>query len=578
MIKVKDNSLNTKETVYFFCIILVGLLLRWINLDARPYHHDESLHAVYGAYNYFSPDTLYYKYTALLHGPLMYRLIPYFYEIFGTNLLSARILITLIGSIFLFVPILFRSKISKNNFLLLTTVVCISPLFVYYSRFLREDFLVLSTMIGMTYAITVAQSKFKAGLFFIFLSLHYCIKENVFITMALLLGFLIYDFALSVYTQKTSALKKVAINLKENAIYAIIGLGIAIFIFCYYYSAQFRNPELILNGLYKDSLLYWLNQHNIERIKGPFSFQFLMLTFYDFYFVLLILLITGHQLLKEQSKLKYIPIALIMITLLLSLICKEKHFETFIYSFFKLKIPLDIFICFLIIILSVATTTMHWLRGNVTLAWFSYLFWATFFSYSYVGEKVPWLSLYPLFTGLIYALLYIEDNFIYDLESKYLQFIFALLILFTIRISIMTNFDRAGSHLELISQVHTTQDFHQIMVSLKEKMKTPLKKDSSTLITQDAVWPATWYLFNENDFHFYNQYGDEKKYRYIIRNDIDENLASSHEHYNLKLRGWWVPEYDKLSFKLAMNYIISHHPWNPSGFSHVYLYIRKQKP
>jgi predicted membrane-bound mannosyltransferase len=33
-------------------IILTGLLLRWIGLDVRPLHHDESLHAMYGKYYY----------------------------------------------------------------------------------------------------------------------------------------------------------------------------------------------------------------------------------------------------------------------------------------------------------------------------------------------------------------------------------------------------------------------------------------------------------------------------------------------------------------------------------------------
>ena len=36
-------------------LLAVGLLLRWVMLDARPYHHDESLHGMYGRYFFDFP-------------------------------------------------------------------------------------------------------------------------------------------------------------------------------------------------------------------------------------------------------------------------------------------------------------------------------------------------------------------------------------------------------------------------------------------------------------------------------------------------------------------------------------------
>jgi uncharacterized protein (TIGR03663 family) len=575
MFTVKDNSLNARETLYFFSIILVGLFLRWYGLSDRPYHHDESLHAVYGAYNYFHPDTLYYKYTALLHGPLMYKLIPYFYEIFGANLFSARVLIALIGSAFLFVPWLFREHFSKNIFLALTSFVAVSPLLVYYSRFLREDFLVLSSLLGMIFAVTNAPTKYKGGLFFIFLSLHYCVKENVFITMAMGLGYLFYDALLAVTNQKVSNLKQILNYFKENLGFSLLGLAIAIFIFCYYYSAQFRNPELILNGLYKDSLLYWLNQHHIERIKGPFSFQFLIITFYDFYFMIFMAFISLHMIMTSKTIEKSIALLILFIGFILAYTAKETTFENWLWQFFKLKIKLDIFWLFAILLMSLFTTTIHWLKEEKHLAWFSYLFWGTFFSYSYVGEKVPWLSLYPLLFGMIYISLYFQHNFRSFIVNRFHYFIFTLVLLFTIRICLITNYDRAGSATELISQVHTSKQFHQIVKTLKDKMNSPIKKELSTLITGDAVWPSTWYFFNEQDFHFFNQKENSNQYRYIIQNEFVETLDKTHDRHHVKLRGWWVPNYELMNTKNVFQYVLAHQPWNESGYSFVYFYIKK---
>ena len=46
-----------KEWVLFSLLLVLGLLLRWLLLDMRPYHHDESLHGMYGRYFYDLPNS-----------------------------------------------------------------------------------------------------------------------------------------------------------------------------------------------------------------------------------------------------------------------------------------------------------------------------------------------------------------------------------------------------------------------------------------------------------------------------------------------------------------------------------------
>ncbi|MFZ4712518.1 MAG: flippase activity-associated protein Agl23 [Bacteriovoracaceae bacterium] len=576
MIKTKDADLTSRQTVFYFLIILVGLFLRWYHIDQRPFHHDESLHAVYGAYNYFSPEHNFYKYSALLHGPLLYDLLPYFYEMLGATDFAARSLITLIGSLFLLVPLLFRHKLNSKTLIYLTTILAVSPLLVYYSRFLREDFLVLSTMMGMLYAVVTDKERIKGPLFLCSLSLHYCVKENVFITMALLLGFLAYDAFINLFLKQEKEISKLWKFLKGHWLSTLIGFASAVFIFCYIYSARFRYSKGIIDGLYRDSLLYWLNQHNVERIKGPFAFQFLMISWYDFYFILLMIFFFFHSFYKMKSQLKWYSLGSIVMSFVMYFLCNQHMLETnSIFLFFKLKIPFDLWWLILLVPHSIIITTHHMLSKQKDLAWFSYLFYASFFTYSYVGEKVPWLALYPLVFGLIYFAVYF-DHYFTNRNNEIVNLGLIFIGLFTLRICLITNFNRGGDETELISQVHTTKEFHSVMKKIRDRMVSPTKLNSKALITGDAVWPATWYLFNEPDYHYYDQGVAKDEYPFVIENYMSAvNLDKSHRKITLKLRGWWVPEYNDLNIKNYLNYVITHRPWSPVGHSFVDFYLKK---
>jgi uncharacterized protein (TIGR03663 family) len=576
MIKTKDTEFTNRQTIFYCLIILVGLLLRWYQLDLRPFHHDESLHAVYGAYNYFTPDTNYYHYSPLLHGPLLYDLIPYFYEMLGATSFAARSIIALIGSLFLLAPLLFREHLKTRSILNLTVIIAVSPLLIYYSRFLREDFLVLSTMIGMLYAITTDQERIKSPLFLCSLALHYCIKENVFITIALLLGFLVYDGLFKLFTKEENELLKVWKFIQKHWLSTLIGAICAIFLFCFIYSARFHYAKGILDGLYRESLLYWVNQHNIERIKGPFVFQLLMISWYDLYFIFLMLFFYGYSFYKMNTKLKIASLASLILALALYLFATPENIQNnFLYRFFKLKLPFDVWWFFTLIPTSILVTTHHLIKKEQNLAWFSYLFYASFFTYSYVGEKVPWLSLYPLVFGLIYFVSYYDQLYIRK-HHEALILISVFLAFFTLRITLITNFNRSGTETELISQVHTTKEFDEVMKKIKDRMTSATKANTKTLVIGDGVWPATWYLFNEEDYIFTETGIKKEETPFIIENYPSQtNLEGTHRKIQLKLRGWWVPEYNELNFKNFINYAVTHKPWNTSGYTYVDFFLMK---
>lgn len=407
---------TTAEILFLWGVIILGLITRWYELDLRPVHHDESQHGMFGKYFYDFPDHNFYRYTPMLHGPLLYNIYRFIYLTFGSNNFSLRIPMCFLGSLALFLPYLFRRYFSRTGVLFLTAAVAISPTLTYWSRFAREDFYVLFGLFSMLYGAALAPARWKSFFVFFGLTIHFCSKENVFVHIALFLGYAIYEY-IFIYLRiwkEESIVVRMFKNVRKYPFEFFITFAYCAFIYCYLYSAGFRHMEGILDGLGRTSIAYWAEHHNIERIKGPFLFQFYTLAWYELLFT--IAFFTHIFLFYKNGEhwVRSIGTAVVMLSLasVFYHINTEVPVESLgIWAFFKLKDPLDVVGLWVLLIHPLVVTTYHMMRGEKLLAYWGYLFTAMFFTYSYLGEKVPWLSLYPLIPGLVYLTLYFEDHF-----------------------------------------------------------------------------------------------------------------------------------------------------------------------
>ena len=176
---------SRSEWLIFTLLAIAGLALRWIALDARPVHHDESLHMMYGRYFYDFPDIQYYKYDPMLHGPFLYNALRLVYSTLGSSTEAARAFPALLGSLLIFLPLLFRRYVSRSALLFLTAAIALSPTLTYWSRFIREDIPVLSALAILLYGCTVAKSQHRWLLGSIAFTIQICIKENVFVIFSI---------------------------------------------------------------------------------------------------------------------------------------------------------------------------------------------------------------------------------------------------------------------------------------------------------------------------------------------------------------------------------------------------------
>jgi uncharacterized protein (TIGR03663 family) len=710
---------STKQWLLFCGTLVLGLIMRWTMLDMRPYHHDESLHGMYGRYFYDFPNANFYKYDPMLHGPMLYNSMRFIYAMFGDSLWAARTPVCIMGSLFMLVPFLYRRFLLPSTTLLLTAAVALSPTMVYWSRFLREDYWVISGMLFTFFGFTIAPRAWKTLFVLLGVVIQWCTKENFFVSLAVFAGFCMFEssfkdvifggsrglrsfifrglrlcgiagisflitllpdqyleskvavimgliFAWFVFesiceylvTERVdTAFGAIGKHLHDNPILSLISFVACAVVFCWFYGAGFRYPKGILDGLGDKAIDYWAKHHAMERIKGPFNFHVYVTAWYEL--PIFVALLT-HIVLFYRRALPQIRFGAVLVCLVILfswIATPSQGIEGMaVWKPFKLKNHLDIVGLFVLLFHAPLVTIQHMLKKERLLATTGYFFAATFFVYSYLGEKVPWLSVYPLVFSLPYLALFYQDYFkrypinyrefpvqeallwvgtvsivfgvIFVLEQwsepnerfsrENLAFVvFGMLaivaalsaqvdaakrnsqttffgtmnigrwatvitVLFMIRGSVQTNFLYAGKETEYLSQVHTTYELAEFAKDIIDQATYERNGFKPRVYaTGESTWPLTWYFRSiPNEYRFSLKSPEEKsEFAYIFlswkeKHDPSE-IPEGYIQRRVNLRGWWVPDFNQVSFKKFLRYSINHYPWNTSGFSYATMLTAK---
>jgi uncharacterized protein (TIGR03663 family) len=594
-IKETKESFSYEEWLFIWFILITGLVLRWYQLDFRPFHHDESLNAIYGLYYFKHPATSFYRYDPLLHGPLMYNLQPYIYQIFGATKWSSRAFIAAIGSTFIFFPFLFRKYFNKTIFFFLISAVSLSPTLVYWSKFVRHDFFVVFFMFISFWGITQKDRKWQAYFAFIPFALQFTAKENTYMTVTLILGYFVYEWFVNKFLFKDKEAKNgfssIKEYVKEHPAHFVWGLTLAVYVYCYFFTSGFNHPAGILDGLYRKSLSYWSHQHSIERIKGPFMFQALILAWYEYVFIAALIVHALHFYIRKAKISKYLFLGVMLSAVVLHVIYDDAAIKIHpIWTLFKMKLSLDFYPLLFLLFHSVNITTYHLRNKDRSLAFLGYFFFASFFTYSYIGEKVPWLSMYPLVAGIIYLAVYFQSsagvkNFLESsiwknsqVKKKYI--LLFLFVFCNLREAILTNFTYVGEAKEFIGQVHTTKEFENILLRIRNEIEFPVSgRKPMFLAYKESTWPTTWHFFEMPQYTYNLGKRKLNDFDYILNKENDketeEILKDTHTKLKVPLRGWYVPDYTKMNWSRFFGYMWNHTPWSTVGNQQIMFFVKK---
>jgi predicted membrane-bound mannosyltransferase len=138
------RSMTIEHWGYVGLTLLAGGLRFW-DLGLKPLHHDESMHAYFSMNLFLNPST--YRYLPVLHGPFQFHAIAYVYYVAshlgtpdnGVTDVTARFAAATLGTLMIPTCYFLRNRIGKAGALMAAFLLTISPIFVYYSRFTRED-------------------------------------------------------------------------------------------------------------------------------------------------------------------------------------------------------------------------------------------------------------------------------------------------------------------------------------------------------------------------------------------------------------------------------------------------------
>jgi uncharacterized protein (TIGR03663 family) len=294
------------EYLPFLALMLVGLVLRFWDLGARGYHHDESLHAFYAWRLY---DGQGYVHDPMMHGPLLFELNALVYLLFGASDFTGRLMPALFGVALIGMPYLLRHELGKAGAIAASALLVIAPAFLYFSRFIRHDIYVdvftLLMVIGVfRYLATGHRNWFYTAC--VAAALLFATKEDFYISGFMPFVFLVGSWFLLKGDKRALFRARVrGLGWQAWMTGALIFLAINLVL----YTTFLTNMRGICTALVtlpldgcagaKGALNYWLDQQDFARGGQPWFYYFMLLPLYEFVplvlGILAIFLVRGRQ-------------------------------------------------------------------------------------------------------------------------------------------------------------------------------------------------------------------------------------------------------------------------------------------
>ena len=138
--------------------MVAALGLRLFELSGRPMHYDEAIHLHYGwklansagaALGWpwiFGTD---YIHSAWMHGPFQIEMTAVIFTIFGDTDFTSRLGYALFGTALVGLPWFLRDHIGRRGALIAAVVLALSPALLYFSRFGRNDIIMMFLAVAL---------------------------------------------------------------------------------------------------------------------------------------------------------------------------------------------------------------------------------------------------------------------------------------------------------------------------------------------------------------------------------------------------------------------------------------------
>lgn len=577
----------TVEKLAYLVLFVVAVVSRFWEAGVRPLHHDESIHAVF-SWKIVTEGVGSYRYDPVYHGPLLYYWTALLFRIFGDTDFVARLSPNLFGLGFLALAWPLRRYIGRWGALAFFLLVTVSPSWIYFTRFLRHD--IYSAFCNM--AAVVAAFRYGQTLVprYLYLSaaaigLSFVNKEDLYALGPLLLISLFFALVWEVVYARDRRQAFAAVKAEVGTFFGRAKLPILtstiIFavIWLVFYTSFLSHPENWDPVI--PALSYWLGQHEIQRIGGPWYYYF------------------PHMFLYEQ--LTFFPALLFLLPPLLNRRSGEPASTTWLaYAMWAL------FAAFFVSLFAFPARAQYVLMAALTIAGFVQMLrwlpdrftrfaivWAlgSFVFYAWAQEKVPWL-LVPILTPMVLlAAMWFRDliesrGLARPLPALVVGAVFAL----TCWNAVLSNYywdaprpaeDPKARTGDLLAYVQSTYDVTDVVMERIESVAAGLGTGTATrlAISGEATWPMSWYVR-----HYPTNWGAglRRVDTPILIVDVDAAtslrapLAEKYDEKRFAIRGWWEPNWSLMNLGNLFHWVRTRQTWSGVGSSDAVLFSLKE--
>ena len=294
-------------------LIILALITRFFMLDARPMDHDESIHAYL---SYVLLKYHYYSYDPAFHGPFLYFMTAGLFYIFGDSEFVARLTPVAFSILAIYIAYKFKRWIGNNAYVF-AFIMLFSPSILYYSRYLRNDIILIASFLTVVYCyfryLETKKDKY-IYLAVLFFTIMLCSKENAYIYLFIFISFIFLEL-----------IYKKGLNLNLN-LHLLNKVAISAIIFCSLFIPLYTAGFSDWSGIKKATIgavEHWLEMHEIKDHWKPIHYYAKLIITYEF-MPLILTIFAIPYFIKQRNKLAIFAFYWLIMSLIIYHILSHK--------------------------------------------------------------------------------------------------------------------------------------------------------------------------------------------------------------------------------------------------------------
>ncbi len=527
--------------VWLLLLAASSALHLW-DLGGRSFHHDEAIHAKLSLDLAERGD---YRYDPTYHGPLLYYATAATFLVAGDTDFTARLPIAIAGIAMLWVAWRLRRRIGEGAAWWTGVLFTISPLFLFYGRFLRMDLLEAVTasaaLIALDRALRGSERAWIA--FGAWTGLAVATKENAYVTAAVVCAaifvvatgrrlarggrgadpggagggvFVRIVHGLRAVVAVPAAVARDLLGRVGGHLTGLVTAGAAfVLVTVPLYTVGFSSPRDWMFPV--RAISYWWGQHEVQRVGGPWWFHLPRLAQYE----LLVLVCATVWVVRRRRRLRTV--------------------EAFLYA------------------LGVCSVVM----------------------YAYLGEKVPWLGVHQVWPFVPLAGAQLARTF--GRHGRWWsRTLGAAGLAATLAASLCASFvlDEISPRDQRVESLHFVQTTPEMAAVAAEGLHVEGGDGGAPLaVSGEAAWPLNWYW--RHRAVWWGRPLEGSRPGLVVCDPADERdvrrlVGPGYDRQRVPLRAWWLMELGDPGALDVLRYMVTRRYWGRLGSTDVVILRRER--